>query len=152
MMIDFTMCWSVNLLSYETKLTLAIALPAPLIKHSNPDEIKAGWNYTVGANWERGKNQCLTTWYSLSQSVSPRSLWCTSSRGGNRGTPWPTGWNCRRSFLPGSSCLVPDPWPCPSGAVPERRRAWPGEEDAGDAWLWQRKQAAATRRAVDEKK
>lgn len=37
-------------------------------------------------------------------------------------------------FLQGSSCLSPDP--CPSAAVPERRRrVWPEEEDAGDAWL-----------------
>lgn len=43
------------LLSYETRFILANALAAPLIKHSISDEIKAGWNYTIGANGETGK-------------------------------------------------------------------------------------------------
>ena len=124
----------INPIIYQilTKFILANAL---LIKHSISDEIKDGWNYTTGANGDTGNNQCIPTWSTLSQSVSPGSLWCTSSREGNRGTPSPTGWNCRQSFLPGSSCPVPDPWPCPAGAVPGRTRAWLAEEDAVDAWL-----------------
>lgn len=64
------MCSSGSLLSYETRIILANALPAPLIKHSIPDEIKAGWNYTTGANGEKGK---INVWpldlLSLSLSV-----------------------------------------------------------------------------------
>lgn len=75
----------------------------------------------------------MITWSNL--SLSPGSLWCTSSRAGNTGTPSLTGWSCRQSCHPRSSCLFPDPSPCPEGAVPEWTRAWPGEEDAGGAWL-----------------
>lgn len=62
------------LLSYETRLILANALPAPPIKHSIPDVIKAGWNYTIGANREKGENQCLTTWSTLTFSPSVQDL------------------------------------------------------------------------------
>lgn len=85
----------------------------------------------MGVNGRKKKNQCVTTF-----RLSPGSLWCTSSTGGNRGTPWQTGWNCRQNFHPGSSCPVRNPWPSPVGVVPAWRRAWPGGEDAEDAWLW----------------
>lgn len=75
----------------------------------------------------------MITWSNF--SLSPGSLWCTSSRAGNTGTPSLTGWSCRQSCHPRSSCLFPDPSPCPEDAVPEWTRAWPGEEDAGGAWL-----------------
>lgn len=79
------------------------------------------------------KQQCLIRWSNL--SLSPGSLWCTSSTAGNTGTPSLTGWSCRQSCHPRSSCLFPDPSPCPEGAVPGWTRAWPGEEVAGGAWL-----------------
>lgn len=88
-------------------------------------------------SWLKNKNikkeQCSITWSNL--SLSPGSLWCTSSRAGSTGTPSLTGWSCRQSCHPRSSCLFPDPSPCPEDAVPEWTRAWPGGEDAGGAWL-----------------
>lgn len=61
--------WSGKLLTYETRLILANALPAPLIKHSISDEIKAGWNYTIGANGETEENQWPLDLLSPSLSV-----------------------------------------------------------------------------------
>lgn len=120
-------------ISYKIHTCLCLA---SLVGHSILDQIKAGWNYTEaakGKSW--GGNQCLTTWSIL--RLSPGFLWCTSSRAGNTSTPSPIGWSCKQSCHPGSSCLSPDPSPCPEDAGPKWRRAWPGEGDAEGAWLRQ---------------